>query len=340
MDQQIRALSLGDMFDRTFRILGSTFVRNLTVGVIVFLPGTLLIAFGLNGFTASISDLILHHDPAQFGGDAFENFDWQLLTPFIWSILLMMLGVMVFSLGSLLAGLAMMRTAASAVEGNVLDWDDALRQVSGAVWMRSIGQAILMGLAVGGVFLLPYILLLIGAGTGFEVLLGIGIIGILGAIPIVIWLAIRWQFCQTVIAVEDDTVMHSFSRSSFLVREYWWRTLGILICFSLAGSFAIQIVTAPLALIAMWGFFSGYFQIIMNASHGTEPSPEIIVSMIRSLGLGYAVFIAVSTLLTQMFTSVYLVVMYYDLRARKGEFPDPAVSAPQPANGETGLTFS
>ena len=326
MEQHIRPLTLGDMFDRTFRVLGTTFWRNAALGVILFLPGTILLAYGLHEFTSIIANLITSIDPNGAGPEAFEDMSWDgifpVLATFLGSMLILGLGALLLSLASLLAGLAMMRINAASTQGEQLEWIDALRHVSGIVFLRSIGQSLLQGLAMFAMFVVPYALIF----TGVDGLIVVGVLGILGVVPVMIWLSIRWIFCQTVIAVEDDTAVHSFSRSGYLVRDHWWRTLGIMMLFSITGSFAIQIVTAPLALVAMWGFFKSYIEMIMNMSSGDGPSPVQIAGMLRSLGIGYAAFIALTTLLTQLFTAAYVVIMYFDLRARKGEFPDPVTA--------------
>ncbi len=61
--------------------------------------------------------------------------------------------------------------------------------------------------------------------------LAITIIGI----PAAIYFAIRWSFIRQAIVVEGCGIKAAFARSSALVRENWWRVLGILLVTGLIG---------------------------------------------------------------------------------------------------------
>ena len=57
-----------------------------------------------------------------------------------------------------------------------------------------------------------------------------------------------------------------------------------------------------------------------------------MAELFSSAGIGFGIAVCVSTILTALVTPVYYSVMYFDLRARRGEFlpaPDAGVDAQQ-----------
>jgi hypothetical protein len=88
-------------------------------------------------------------------------------------------------------------------------------------------------------------------------------------------------------------------------------------------SFAASIIMTPFYLIFLWDFFQAYFEAISSMTSGTA-DPAIFVSMVKSLGFGIGILSGISSIIQLVVTPLYSVVMYFDLRARKGEFSQPA----------------
>ena len=325
MEQPIQPWTFGEMFERVFRLLGRTFTRNSLIGFLVLLPGALLLVFSLSSFAGALSDVIRDLDPsATPSDDEVLSMFWSMLTPLFGTLILLFVAVTLYAIGSLLASLAMARVSASTLEGIHVEWSEALGAVAGVVLLRGLGQSLLLACLIVGILIGPYILLFLG----IDALVLAGVFGIVGAIPVIIWLSIRWQFAQIVIAVEEDTVLHSFQRSAYLVREWWWRTFGITIGFAIVAGIAVQIIMMPLGLVGMFAFSASFADVFVSSNMGDTPSPEAIVSVIRTIGIAYIAFITLASIASQMFASNYLVVMYYDLRARKGEFASPLREGP------------
>ena len=129
------------------------------------------------------------------------------------------------------------------------------------------------------------------------------------------------------IVLEESGVMASFGRSALLVSNYWWRTLGILILFSLLVGFAQSLISTPLMFLAMWDSYSSMFQSM--ASSGKETlDPAVMNHMLSSMGYAIGIYIVFSTIFTMIIEPVYRSVMYFDLRARRGEFTEHESSRP------------
>lgn len=74
--------------------------------------------------------------------------------------------------------------------------------------------------------------------------LAITVIGI----PFAIYFAVRWSFIRQAIVVEGCGVKAAFTRSSVLVRENWWRVLGILLVTLLIGA-AISVLSGIVPVV-------------------------------------------------------------------------------------------
>ena len=120
---------------------------------------------------------------------------------------------------------------------------------------------------------------------------------------------------------DESGVMASFGRSALLVSNYWWRTFGILLLFSLLVGFAQSLISTPLMFLAMWDFYSAMFQSM--ASSGKEAvDPAMISQMMSKVGYAVGIYVVFSTIFTMLIEPVYRSVMYFDLRARRGEFTE------------------
>ena len=140
------------------------------------------------------------------------------------------------------------------------------------------------------------------------------------SILVAAYLWVRWVFATPAIAWEDAGVFESFSRSSFLVRGYWWRTFGILILLNIIAQFAISIISTPVTFIAFSDFFRVYFDMITSMSSG-EMQSEIMPELMNTFsGAKFVLYIAFASILGLLITPLITVVMYFDLQARKGEF--------------------
>ncbi|MEX2189822.1 MAG: hypothetical protein WEB33_03880, partial [Bacteroidota bacterium] len=241
----------------------------------------------------------------------------------------LLLGLVLFFLGTIGAMVAITKVSCAEMSGQPLSWQEALQSAFAVPFFRIVAQYILMGIGFGILVGIPYGL--IAAGIAAESV-GLGLFGgllLMALIPGVIYLAINFAFLVPATVWESETTIGAFSRSWDLVRGNWWRTLGILILMSLVVSFAISIIMTPLSLIALWGFFQSYFEMLGSLGDG-EPDPAIARDMLASFGFAFGLVNAVSSLAQVMVAPLYTVVMYFDLRARNGEFGQPATPAPAP----------
>ncbi len=307
-------LSLNGILDRTFRLIGRTFLRNLIIGALFFIPGAILFAWGFELVAGGMGDILA-------AAARHQRFSWELLQPLLGGFLVFLLMGFAFFLLEIVAYLGAMYVAASEIAGEGTGWGNAVQTVLTGRVLKAVVQAILQILAIAGIMLIPYAGIIAGAvsGNAWIVLLMVPLI-LAGAVA-VIYLSIAWLFAQPAIAWEDAGIIGSFGRSMDLVGGRWWRTFGIYILLSLIVGLAISVVTTPISFLAFWPFLSKYLQLFQPMHDTFEPSAEQIMALLSKLGPGIGIMTAANGILQTLTMPVYLMVMYFDLRARGGEFP-------------------
>jgi len=316
----ISPMSLGDLFDRWFKLIGKTWLRNLILSVIILGPAALVLAICLDFGFSQLSGI------ADYGASDFEEGNLPLLFEFLaW----LFFGLILFSLGTVGATIAITSVSCAEMSDKPLSWQDALQSAFSLPFLKLLVQYLLQGLGFGLLVGIPYALII--AGIASESV-GLGLFGgflLMALIPGVIYLAINFAFIVPATVWENESIIGGFRRSWDLVRGNWWRTFGILILMSLVVSFAISIIMTPLYIIVLWDFFQGYFEMFRSLGNG-EPDSSIARDMIASFGFAFGVINAIASIAQIIVTPLYVVVMYFDLRARKGEFPQPAAATPAP----------
>jgi len=322
MQNSITPMSLGDMFDRLFRLMGKTALRNLMIAIIILLPASVIMVYGMNEFFAMITQIVRAEELNEIVPHEFIFSMFQGLTVYFGTIIIFMLAYLAATLGVTIVSCAEMTR-------QQVSWNEALSQIFSIRLLRAYGQAILESLALGCLFIIPVFFIGIGAGTESVGTVLFGVLLIIAAAVCAIFLWVRWAFALPAIAWEDAGVIQSFGRSSFLVKDFWWRTFGILLLLNIIAQFAVSIITTPIQLIALWGFFSKYFVMISSLAEGSVDSFEVL-GLFDSLGTGMGIVMFVSYVLLLLITPLISVVMYFDLRARKNEFTESTAIEPEP----------
>ncbi len=308
-------LNVGEIIERFFSLLGKSFKRLLGLLVIVAIPAALILGVAMDSFFSSLTDLTLLNDPSAI--------DEETVTLIVRNVAILCIGILFF----LVADVVALLTMQMVVCGEVVDRHIGIRESLELSFDRRLGRAIgqrLLGefasaLAIVG----PYMLLpiVIAAGGGGAAI-GLVILLILVALGLFLYLRMRWAFGTTTIAWEDETALGAFTRSGYLVRGYGWRTFGLLAVFAIVISVILSAVVLPLQFwlmkdIIMLGMEESARNVALLQSN-TNP-----LETLANIGLVYGVVAGVANLITTMLKSVYLPILYFDLRARNSEFDHP-----------------
>jgi len=134
----------------------------------------------------------------------------------------------------------------------------------------------------------------------------------------VFYLGIRWALAGPVLACEGRGIIESLRRSWTLVEGRWWRTFGILLLMGLVTEIVLGALSSPV-------FFFGIGRITRDL---VRPSARPnLAEHIGSIGPVFMLCGMLVFVLLLMISPVYTTVIYFDARARNGEFeePDPNV---------------
>lgn len=317
-------MTLGDIFEKTFSLIGKTFVRNVIIAAIFLIVPVILLMIAADYFYSSIGDLI--SSAGGLAGNGRTGLD--LIFPFLGQLLFLFIALLALGLGTLFAEITISFVVGRELMGRSVPFVEAIQETFYAKWLYGIGQGLLKYLAIigGGVVIgifVAVVAAIVDSGAVVGMLVGLCVIV---GLPLVFLVYIRWYFSLTAVAVEELTPVDSLRQSWFLVQGYWWRTFGILILLSFLSQFVISIISLPLQFGSMWSFYRDLFTAIGKT--GGDLTPEMLRSTMSGMGPGVAIGTGITSILSLLVVPVFTVVMYFDLKARKNDLPESATAAP------------
>ncbi|MFJ3205413.1 hypothetical protein [Streptomyces sp. NPDC086989] len=168
--------------------------------------------------------------------------------------------------------------------------------------LHLLGLTLLMGLggaALVVVLLLPGILLRN---------IGLGLVGGLAAVPLLIWLGIKFSLASPALMLEKAGVITSLRRSSRLVRGSWWRIFGITALTGLITAFVSAVIVYPLTALGLAiGLADGGVSGLENGTAATGWAPLILA----------AVGAVIAQTITMPIQAGVTVLLYVDQRIRR-----------------------
>ncbi|MFF9088143.1 hypothetical protein ACF1BE_17285 [Streptomyces sp. NPDC014991] len=217
--------------------------------------------------------------------------------------------VTVISAAAVIVATALLATITSrAVLGRPIGIGEAWRETRPQL-PRLAGLLLLLGLIIGGVFVagaLPGLLVRQtgGSDAGGSALLALGL---LGAVVVAMWLAIRYNLAAPALVLERQGAVKALGRSAKLVRGAWWRVLGIQALAWIISGIVSAIVTIPFA--AVGAAVSGHgMNDFLTTGNGHVGWTFLIIRGIGSL---------IGTTLTLPISAGVTVLLYIDQRIRR-----------------------
>ncbi|TMC66785.1 MAG: hypothetical protein E6J16_00820 [Chloroflexota bacterium] len=263
---RLRVMPLGELLDETFKLYRRHFTVIAGVALVIILPNLILSlisgSFRANpiSYLQSVAQNINNPDELtriQARQQEYTSSPLYLLSFPIAALLVP------FSVG------AMYRAATSLAAGNL--------ETVGSVLLGTLRRYF----AVWGVVILAALVFL-------------GAIAIV-TIPVVLWVVIRWSVALPALFAEGIGPVKAVGRSWNLVRDNWWRTLGILI-----------IVTIMVSLIqtALQFLFGGVAAVVPGLSDDLRAGVLTTVTTLVDALVG-------------AITPIAITMLYLDLRVRK-----------------------
>ena len=263
---RLRVMPLGELLDETFKLYRRHFTVIAGVALVIILPNLILSlisgSYRANpiSYLQSVAQNINNPDELtriQARQQEYTSSPLYLLSFPIAALLVP------FSVG------AMYRAATSLAAGNL--------ETIGSVLLGTLRRYF----AVWGVVILAALVFL-------------GAIAIV-TIPVVLWVVIRWSVALPALFAEGIGPVKALGRSWNLVRDNWWRTLGILI-----------IVTIMVSLIqtALQFLFGGVAAVVPGLSDDLRAGVVTTVTTLVDALVG-------------AITPIAITMLYLDLRVRK-----------------------
>lgn len=301
-------LDIGDIFSRTVQLTGRTFVRYLPVVGIVLIPICVLFTLAMDTFYSGVAEVTQQ-------SAAPDRMQWPAFV--------FVVGIGLLLLAYISGMMAVTLLVRREVYNMPCTWQEALKASVGGYLLRGVGVMILIILAIAGlVVVLALVSGFVGAFSGMSILaLPLMIFGILMAL----YIGIRWSLALSAVVCEDLGVTESLGRSWSLVRGSWWRVFGIMMFMGLVSGFAVMLVSTPLTLFGMWDFYKAYFTLLRSS--GGDVDPQVMSQLFDTLGIGIGLSSSLNIILSALISPIYTTLLYFDLRARNGEFTPPPASS-------------
>jgi hypothetical protein len=159
----------------------------------------------------------------------------------------LVLGLAAGALGVIVQGVVVSEVA-SAVVAEKPTLRQVWQRVKPIAW-RLIGYSFLVSLAaVVLIALVAALLFLIGVAL-LPLGIVLGILAIVGAIPLSLWLTTKLLLVPSIIILEHARIREAIVRSWSLTRGRFWYVLGIVVIISLTFSVLAQVVGVPTSLL-------------------------------------------------------------------------------------------
>ena len=316
MSDPVLPMDLGGIFEKTFTLIGKTFVRNLIIALLFLAIPLILMAVAADDFYSSLVDIqnALQHAQGENSFDAIMTL-LGALSFFGVATLVLLLAVM-------FAEIAISIVVNEELQSRTITFRDAIDETFRGKWLYGVGQALLkIIIFVGGIIIIGVVVAVLGVIS--KALMGLVLILLLIAlVPLVLYVVFKWYFSLTAVALDDLTVVESLRESWNLVTGYWWRTFGLLILFSLITQLVIMIVSLPITFASMGDVYKDYFTMLGKTRGNIDPAA--LKNFESSFSPGVSISTGISSLLTLLIAPVYTVVLYVDLRARNTVTTQPS----------------
>jgi len=166
-----------------------------------------------------------------------------------------------------------------------------------------LGLSVLLVLLFGGVLLAGLVpgLLALALGLGTAGAVALFVLGILGAVPLVIYLYVTYALSTAALMLERQPVLAALGRSSRLVRRSWWRVFGVLLLGTIIATVIGQIISIPFGFASIFTYDAG----------NPNAIPGLPYFALNTIGA------SIAGTITYPFSAGVAVLLYIDLRMRR-----------------------
>ncbi|WP_372489395.1 glycerophosphoryl diester phosphodiesterase membrane domain-containing protein [Candidatus Mycolicibacterium alkanivorans] len=287
----LRPLSLSDIF-------------NAAVGYIRANPKATLGLTTVVVLITQILSLLLQVGPLAFTGQVGAAGGEEMSTPMLLgSLASAMASALATALAAILLSGMLTVVVGRAVFGSTITIGEAWQRVRGRLpaLLGLSALEVVAALLLVGVVVAVIIGVAVAANTTAAVIFGIPLV--LALIAALAYLFTALAFAPVAIVLERKPVMAAVSRSFALVRNHFWRVLGIRLLAAVVAVVVAGAVAVPFSIAGQ-----------VLAFGASTAGPFILATAITSVGS------AIGQIVTAPFTAGVVVLLYTDIRIRAEAF--------------------
>lgn len=270
----LRPRGIAELLDAGVSLYRASFLHFIGVAAVSQIPlglvTVVVAALFFSGRTPSFSDIFMEAGPT------------PSIRPEV--IVGLVAGGLMLALLSFIAESFSLAAMIHSVEQRVYGRRPGIKQV----FSESVGRvptllaARILYFLITALIYLPAVATFIAAGVSFAsggntglgiVLVLVGLALMLGAVALSVLLGIRWVLHAQAVVLEHHSPLRSLFRSSYLVRDRWWFTLGFVIVLSIFASILSSLpgllIQLPLLIATTAGGEPGLTVQLLNNMVGT-----------------------------------------------------------------------
>jgi hypothetical protein len=288
----LRPLGLGDIYDGAFRII--RFNPKATVGSAVLVAA---VSMGLPVLLTALLTVLV--DLSADGSGDLSDAETIAALGTAGSLVV---GLVLQSLGLILVTGMIAHVAGAAAVGRRLSLGEAWAATHGSRW-RLVGLTLLLGLmllAIGGVYVAMWVLVVVLLPTPLVVVFGI--VTAPAFLCFLAWWWVRVYYLPVpALMLERIGVVAAIGRGFRLTRQQFWRTFGIALLTAVVTGIAGSVLAAPFSIAS---------SVVPAVIEGSRYVPLVTV-VLTALGT------VVQTAFVTPFTAAVTSLQYLDQRMRK-----------------------
>ncbi|MEU5975221.1 hypothetical protein [Streptomyces sp. NPDC047315] len=178
-------------------------------------------------------------------------------------------------------------------------WQEARPQLP-----QLLGVTLLLPLMAAGIVTVAALPGMALGGAGGAAL---AVLGIIAALPVAIWLMIRFTLAPSALMLERQGVIAALRRSAKLVSGSWWRTFGIVLLTTVLSTIVSMIIAIPFSIVALAADDGG----VGGFVSGDLPAYSWTYLIITGIGA------IIASSITYPITAGVYVLLYIDQRIRR-----------------------
>jgi hypothetical protein len=200
-------------------------------------------------------------------------------------------------------------------EGKKASIKEAFKEIFSITYLRCLGQSIIIILFSMLCVLIVSARFLFDSYSDQDVVTALEVFALIAWFIFVIYILIRWYFAFVALIHSKVGVFQSFSVSSFLVKNRWWRTLCILIVVLFVTRFAYTVIITPIGFLMNMN--SSEMLLSLNNPNAIVNNPEQWGEAMKSIIMYSGLMFIIYSLWDSLIANLFNIAIYFEYKKRE-----------------------